>query len=58
MQSVLVARAEGPVPDRLLNTDKIWFKVKLTTLPGGTVLSLYEGYKMDVQLTAQITYGL
>lgn len=58
VKSVLVARAEGPVLDRLLHTDKVWFKVKLATLPGGTVLSLYQGYKMDVQLTAEITYGL
>jgi len=58
VESVLEAKAEGPTLDRLLDADKIWFKVRLNTVPGGQVLAIYDGYKMDVKLVAQITYGL
>lgn len=56
--SILEATAEGETLNRLLASKKIWFKVKLTSNPGGYVYSLYDGYKMDVKLTAQLMYGL
>lgn len=56
--SILQASAEGEKLERLLASDKIWFKIKLATTPNSTIVSMYDGYKMDVQLTAQIKYGL
>ena len=58
VESVLEAKAEGPKLDQLLASKKIWFKVKLATNPSGQVISIYDGYKMDVQLTAQVKYNL
>jgi hypothetical protein len=58
VESVLEAMAEGPRLDQLLASKKIWFRVKLATNPSGQVISIYDGYKMDVQLTAQVKYNL
>lgn len=56
--SVISAKAEGEQLDRLLSSEKIWFRVRLNTVPTGVIMHMYDGYKMDVQLTAQIKYGL
>lgn len=56
--SVLSANAKDEKLTKLLKSNKLWFKVKLNTTPSAQLVSFYDGYKMDVKLTAQFTYGL